>query len=218
MSPTPPALRLAAGLALAALLTGCAATTGDAGVRVTPSDSPVPPSGSSPAASAPADLVASADLADCPASDPKAAVLDDGLPDVVLPCLGDGPAVRLAGLRGTPTVVNVWASWCEPCREELTVFADLAGSVGTGVHVLGIDATDDPSSAVSLLTDAGVHYASVRDDSGVTKAPMAWGSGLPVTYLVDADGHVVFTQHGAIASADELNRLVSEHLGVTVPA
>jgi thiol-disulfide isomerase/thioredoxin len=218
VSPPQTARRLAAGLALAALLTGCATTTGDAGVRVTPSDSPTSSSGSTPGASAPADLVASAGLADCPASDPKATELDDGLPDVVLPCLGDGPGVRLAGLRGTPTVVNVWASWCGPCREELTLFADLAGSAGTAVRVLGVDATDDPPSALSLLTDAGVHYASVRDDTGVTKAPMGWGSGLPVTYFVDAEGRVAFTRHGAIASADEMNRLVAEHLGVTVPA
>ncbi len=218
MSPTPTALRLAAGLALAAVLSGCAATSGDAGVRVTPSDSAVPTVGSTAAATAPADLVAAADLADCPGSDPMVAPREAGLPDVVLPCLGDGPGVRLAGLRGTPTVVNVWASWCGPCREELALFADLAGSAGATLHVLGVDATDDPPSALSLLTDAGVHYASVRDDSGETKASMGWGSGLPVTYFVDADGRVVFTRHGAITSADEMNRLVSDHLGVTVPA
>jgi len=111
----------------------------------------------------------------------------------------------------------VWATWCTECRAELPLLAHLAAST-PGVHVLGVDAQDDPSSALSLLTDAGVHYASVRDDSGVTKAAMGWGSGLPVTYFVDADGHVVFTRHGAIASTDEMNRLVSEHLGVTVPA
>jgi len=217
---TPSAARLAAAVAVAALLTACGAGAGGsaAGERVTPAPSGSTGADTSPAASAPADLVAAADLADCPASDPKVAARDDGLPDLTLPCLGDGPAVRLAGLRGTPTVVNVWASWCGPCREELSLFADVAGSSGTAVRVVGIDATDDPPSALSLLDDAGVHYPSVRDDSGTTKAPMGWGSGLPVTYFVDADGRIAFTKHGAIANADELRTLLADHLGVAVPS
>jgi len=216
---TPAALRLAAVAAVAALLTACGTgLDGDAGVRVTSSASGSARPDLSPGATAPPELVAAADLADCPASDPEASVLDDGLPDIELPCLGDGPPVRLAGLRGTPTVVNVWASWCGPCREELSLFADLAGSSSGKVRVLGLDATDDPPSALSLLTDAGVHYASTRDDTGLTKAPMRWGAGLPVTYFVDADGHVTFEQRGAITSAEQLSSLVAEHLGVTVPA
>ena len=215
---TPAAARLAAAVAVAALLTACGAGAdgNGAGERVTPTPSST--ADTSPAASAPADLVAAADLADCPASDPKVAARDDGLPDLTLPCLGDGPAVRLAGLRGTPTVVNVWASWCGPCREELSLFADVAGSSGTALRVVGIDATDDPPSALSLLADAGVHYPSVRDDAGSTKAPMGWGSGLPVTYFVDADGRIAFAKHGAVANADELRTLLADHLGVAVPS
>jgi len=217
---TPTAPRLAAAVAVAALLAACgSASDGNAaGDRVTPTTSITTGDGTSPAASAPADLVAAADLADCPAADAQVAARDDGLPDVTLPCLGDGPAVRLAGLRGTPTVVNVWASWCGPCREELSLFADVAGSSGSGLRVIGIDATDDPPSALSLLADAGVHYPSVRDDAGATKAPMRWGSGLPVTYFVDADGRIAFERHGAITSADELRTLLADHLGVAVPA
>ncbi|HEY5137221.1 MAG TPA: TlpA disulfide reductase family protein [Candidatus Nanopelagicales bacterium] len=205
----------AAVVAVALLLSGCAAPS-DAGTRVTPVSTDVPLS-SATAASAPADLVAAADLAECPASDPAAAAREDGLPDLALPCLGPGPAVRLAGLRGTPTVVNAWASWCGPCREELSLFADLSASAGGKLRVVGLDASDDPASAVSLLRDAGVHYPSVRDDAGQSRASLRWGSGLPVTYFVDAAGAITYEQRGAITGADELRRLVADHLGVTVP-
>jgi len=196
-------------------LTACGSVA-DAGTRVSPTTSTsaqgsVPPAGSQ----APADLVAAADLADCPASDPTAAARDDGLPDLTLPCLGAGSAVRLAGLRGTPTIVNAWAAWCGDCRSELGLFADLAGAAHGSVRLVGIDVQDDPASALSLLRDAGVHYASVRDDERRTQVPLRW-TGLPATYFVDAAGVVTFVQRGAIRSADQLRALVHDHLGVTV--
>jgi cytochrome c biogenesis protein CcmG/thiol:disulfide interchange protein DsbE len=203
-----------AGLALALLLAACGGPS-DAGVRVTPAATSTQASG--PAASAPADLVASASLVDCPASDPDVAPLEDGLPDITLACLGDGPAVRLAGLRGRPLVLNLWASWCEPCRAELPMLADLAGAAGSSLRVLGVDVQDDPASALSLLTDSDVHYASVRDDDAGTKAPLRW-TGLPMTLFVDADGVVTHTQRGVITSDEQLRSLVQEHLGVSVPS
>jgi cytochrome c biogenesis protein CcmG/thiol:disulfide interchange protein DsbE len=208
--------RAAAGAALLASLALVLSACGSpevAGGRVTPSDgASVPVSTGEPA---PADLVAAADLADCPSSDPDVPARADGLPDITLPCLGDGPDVRLAGLRGRPTVVNLWASWCEPCREELPLLADLAAT--GAVRVVGIDVQDDPGAALSLLTDAGVRYASVRDDASATKAPLKW-VGLPMTVFVDEDGVVTYEQRGVITDADALAALVQEHLGVTVPS
>lgn len=201
-------------LGLALLLGACGGASG-AGDRVTPVGTSTPVTG--PVASAPADLVASASLVDCPASDPEVPAREDGLPDLTLACLGDGPAVRLAGLRGTPLVLNLWASWCEPCRAELPVLADLAASAGPSLRVVGIDVQDDPGSALSLLSDTDVHYASVRDDAAATKAPLRW-TGLPMTVLVDADGRVAYTHRGVITSDEQLRSLVQEHLGVAVPA
>jgi thiol-disulfide isomerase/thioredoxin len=174
------------------------------------------PSATGSAGSAPADLVAQAALEPCPGtpSSPGATAEGRTLPDLTLACLGTGPAVALHRLGGTPTVVNVWAAWCTQCRAELPMLAHLAAST-PAVRVLGVDAIDDPSSALSLLAQAGVHYPSVRDDAGSTKAELQWASGLPVTLFVRADGTVAHQQHGALQSQAQLDDLVAQHLGVT---
>jgi thiol-disulfide isomerase/thioredoxin len=199
-------------LTAAAIVLAACSAVGDAGVRVSTSAASDPVA--IPSETAPADLVAAAKLATCPTTDSTVAALTDGLPDLTLPCLGNGPAVRLAGLRGKPTVVNLWASWCEPCRDELPLLAALSAST-SGVVVVGIDIATRPDQALSLLAETGVHYASVRDDSAVTKSALHW-TGIPMTLFVDADGLVTHVERPPIVSADQLRSLVSLHLGVAV--
>jgi thiol-disulfide isomerase/thioredoxin len=203
-------------VALAAVLSlgvaACSSVPDTAGGRVTPSESTSGGAASSFEPASPT-LIAQADLAECPESDPAVPAREDGLPDITLSCLGDGPDVRLAGLRGTPTVVNLWASWCVPCREELPLFADLAGT--GGVRVVGISVQDDPSSGLSLLLDTDVHYASVVDADSATKPLLRW-TGLPMTLFVDAEGRVTHVERGQIADAEQLGSLVAEHLGADV--
>lgn len=196
----------------ALVLAGCSSPS-DAGGRVTPSSGATGPTVTGPPPSAPADLVAAADLVDCPATDPDVPARDGGLPDLTLPCLGEGPAVRLAGLRGKPTVINLWASWCVPCRNEMPLFGDLAAT-GT-VRVLGISVQDDPGPSLSLLSAVDVHYASAQDYDGSTKAALRW-VGLPMTLFVDADGVITHVERGQITSAEQLDAMVSEFLGVQV--
>ena len=169
--------------AVALCLAACSAVEG-AGTRVSATATSDPAS-AIPSGPAPADVVAAARLASCPATDPAAPALADGLPDLTLPCLGSGPAVRLAGLRGTPTVVNLWASWCQPCRDELPLLASLSES--KSVRVIGINTQNKPDQALSLLTDTGVHYASLRDAAASVRVAFR-GGGLPMTLFVDADG------------------------------
>ncbi|MGE3812649.1 MAG: TlpA family protein disulfide reductase [Candidatus Nanopelagicales bacterium] len=203
-----PAL-LAVAAAAALLVTACSSVPETAGGRVTPT--PSDGSGASSFEPASPTLIAQADLVECPETDPSVPARDDGLPDITLTCLGDGPDVRLAGLRGEPTVINLWASWCAPCRDELPLFADLAG---TGdVRVVGISVEDDPSSGLSLLVDADVHYPSVVDADSATKPLLRW-TGLPMTLFVDADGRVTHVERGQITDAAQLDSLVQQHLGV----
>jgi thiol-disulfide isomerase/thioredoxin len=207
-----------AGLALV-LLAGCAGQDGNqvAGPRL-----PVAavPDSMTPVVGAPgpsAATLARARLAPCPASTSAAAV-PGGLPALTLPCLGAGPAVNLAGLRGTALVVTLWAQYCGPCRDELPLFAQAAARAGERVRFLGIDLLEPrPDAAVGLLADSGVHFPSVRDDTGATRASLKW-VGPPTTVFVRPDGTIAWTQIGQVPDLPTLLSLISTHLGVAVPA
>jgi thiol-disulfide isomerase/thioredoxin len=140
-------------------------------------------------------------------------VVADGLPDLTMPCLTKGPDVRLAGLRGTPTVVNVWASWCPPCRDELGFLADLQSRTRGDLRVLGIDLLDRPDAARAAIEDFGVNYPSVEDADGQVRSALNVQAP-PVTYFVDAAGTITFTKVGQIRTQSELDALVRKHLGV----
>ncbi len=138
----------------------------------------------------------------------------NGLPSVTLPCLGGGPSVDLATLRG-PFVLNLWASWCEPCRRELPVFEDFATKHAGEIGVVGIDWNDtQPLEALELARDSGVTYPLLADPqidlAGIGDVPIR---GLPVLVLVDAEGNVALQRAMEINDLAELERLVAEHLG-----
>jgi thiol-disulfide isomerase/thioredoxin len=137
------------------------------------------------------------------------------LPELTLPCLGGGDAVPLRGLTGTPTVLNLWASWCAPCRTELPAFQQLSAAAGGALRVFGVDSEDREGSARTFATVAGIRFASAFDEDG--KLHRALGkAALPVTVLVAADGRVAQVYSGAPLTYDSLRRLVRDALGVTV--
>jgi cytochrome c biogenesis protein CcmG/thiol:disulfide interchange protein DsbE len=140
---------------------------------------------------------------------------DSVLPDLTLPCLGRGPAVALRRLTGTPTVVNLWASWCVPCRQELPVFDSLRTAAGGRIGVLGVATEDPPGRAASFAADIGTRFPSVVDDTG--RLLRALGRKvMPTTVFVDARGTVVEVYTDVPFTADSLRRRVRERLGVDV--
>ncbi len=141
--------------------------------------------------------------------------VDGGLPDVTLPCLGGGPDVDLASLRG-PMVVSVWASWCGPCRHEMPILQAFHEQYAGRVRVVGIDYQDPQTTgALDLVRRTGATYPLLADpQSDLDRAaPFPHLAGLPFLALVDADGKVVHQEFTVLDSEQQLVDLVHQHLG-----
>ena len=136
------------------------------------------------------------------------------LPSLTLPCFTGGQPVRLADLRG-PAVINLWASWCGPCRTELPAMQRLADRAGDRLRVVGVDTGDGRDEAASFGTDTGVALPTLYDrDKALMNA--LGRTALPVTVFLDAAGRTYVYNQVALDDAG-LARLVREHTGVTVP-
>ncbi len=208
-----PVAGLAIALTASAVLTGCAPAAAGGGAAAT-RRAPVTASANRNTP----DLIAARAAAALPDCEPPAAGAEPalyGLPDVVLPCLGSERSVNLAHLRGKPLVINLWAEWCPPCREEAPALAEFARRAEGRVAVLGIDYTDPrPDRAIEFAREAGWAYPHLVDSAGVLKSRLTI-PGIPVTLVVAPDGRIVYRRTGPVASADELAGIVTEHLGVS---
>jgi cytochrome c biogenesis protein CcmG/thiol:disulfide interchange protein DsbE len=122
----------------------------------------------------------------------------------------------LDGLRGRVVVVNFWASWCVPCREEMPALEEASrgyAEAGKPVTVIGVDASDARSEAARFLAEVGVTYPTVYDQQGLRGGVAAsWTvTGLPQTWFVARDG----SRAGRIAgrlTVDDLRSRVDELL------
>jgi cytochrome c biogenesis protein CcmG, thiol:disulfide interchange protein DsbE len=136
-----------------------------------------------------------------------------GLPDVELPCFTGGALLRLADVRG-PAVINMWASWCEPCRDELPVMQDLADRAGGRLHVLGVDTGDARDAAASFAAARTVTMPTLYDRDKKVLSALGRAT-LPVTIFIDSAGRD-YVHPVPVDDAFELSRLLREHTGVAV--
>jgi thiol-disulfide isomerase/thioredoxin len=137
----------------------------------------------------------------------------DHLPALTLPCFTGGTPVALSRL-GKPAVINLWASYCPPCRTELPQLQAFADEMGDRVQVLGVVTRDSWSRAAYAGEDFGVRFPTVFDPD--RQLQQALGRNvLPITLFVAADGSVRAIDTSGALTLDKLRGLARDHLGIS---
>jgi len=163
-----------------------------------------------------ADARAKAALQPCPVTGDRTTageVAAAPLAGVFVDCLGSPERLdRGSVFNGKPTLLNFWASWCGPCRQEMPILAAYA-SQPDAINVLGVNVQDTPISALALLTSLGVHYASVVDGSGAAQRALKGPPVLPLSFLVHPDGTVERVRDpGVFSSVEQIRSVVHNYL------
>jgi cytochrome c biogenesis protein CcmG, thiol:disulfide interchange protein DsbE len=121
----------------------------------------------------------------------------------LIPGALDAYEAELAKLEGHPVVVNLWASWCGPCRHEFLFFQRAAAEYGERVAFLGVDALDSDPAAETFLEEFPVPYPSVTDPDREIWNELGL-RGLPGTAFYGRDGELEYLRNGPYTSEDEL--------------
>ncbi len=115
--------------------------------------------------------------------------------------------MSLEDFKGKGVVLNFWATWCGPCREEMPLFEEVWKKYkDKGVVFLGIDVMDDKDNASKFLETIGITYPNLYDPSGQvsTKYKVI---ALPATFFIDKEGNIVAKNYGAFVGRDGKKKL-----------
>jgi cytochrome c biogenesis protein CcmG, thiol:disulfide interchange protein DsbE len=129
----------------------------------------------------------------------RSVLIDKPVPGFTLPAVDalGVPGFDTAALKGQVTVVNIFASWCIPCRDEHPILAALKAQ--TGIALYGINQKDAPENARAFLDELGNPYDAVGADAN-GRVSIDWGVyGVPETFVVDAAGIITFKHVGPLS-------------------
>jgi thiol-disulfide isomerase/thioredoxin len=133
---------------------------------------------------------------------------------VVLDCLDEGSVVNLANIKG-PVLVNVWGSWCGPCKDEMPIFVDFYSKHSKSVGLIGISVEEaDIQDARDFVQAYGMMWPNLYDADGVTRATL--GMGVPITLFIDENGEIVYRKIGVVTTIEELENETRKYLGVNL--
>lgn len=131
-------------------------------------------------------------------------------PDFTLPQL-DGHDLRLSSYRGKVVLLDFWATWCDPCREEIPHFVDLQQRYGDrGLQIIGVSMDDSPDPVRPFYQQFHMNYPVVM---GTAQTGAMYGGilGLPIAFLITRDGHI-YTKHIGATPAEVFEKEIKSLL------
>ena len=131
---------------------------------------------------------------------------------IMLDCLDGTDGASINGIKG-PAIINVWGSWCGPCKEEMPILRSFYEKAQGKLALIGVDVEEASiEDGREFVKNNGITWPNLYDADGKSRA--YFGMGVPVTWFIAADGSVAYKHIGVIKSEKELISMTSKYLGV----
>ena len=131
---------------------------------------------------------------------------------IMLDCLDGTDGASINGIKG-PAIINVWGSWCGPCKEEMPLLRSFYEKAQGKLALIGVDVEEASiEDGRKFVENNGITWPNLYDADGKSRA--YFGMGVPVTWFIAADGSVAYKHIGVIKSEKELISMTSKYLGV----
>lgn len=128
-------------------------------------------------------------------------------------CLDGSEGIDVRNIKG-PAIINVWGSWCGPCKEEIPYFVEFYETLDPSIQLIGVDVEEASiEDGRTFVIENGITWPNLFDRDGSTDT--FFGMGVPVTWFIGEDGKVLHKKIGVINSADELRELSEKYLGAS---
>ena len=131
---------------------------------------------------------------------------------LVLDCLDGGAGASIDSIKG-PAIINVWGSWCGPCKEEMPILRSFYEKAEGKLALIGVDVEEASiEDGRKFVENNGITWPNLYDAEG--KSRVYFGMGVPVTWFIAADGSVAYKHIGVLKNEIELISMTSKYLGV----
>ena len=131
---------------------------------------------------------------------------------ITLDCLDGAEGASINGIKG-PAIINVWGSWCAPCKKEMPILRSFYEKAQGKLALIGVDVEEASiEDGRKFVENYGITWPNLYDADGKSRA--YFGMGVPVTWFIAADGSVAYKHIGALKSEIELISMTSKYLGV----